>query len=213
MRSYYPTGSAWKRAIGSLRHESLRTFAFKLAAELGYRRVVLLERRLDESIPDAPPAAGTAFALLGEDGIDEYLAFRPESDRAGIAAQLARGDQCFVLRHDGRVVSACWASFRRLRTSFLDDEIPLDEGDVYVTEAWTHEDFRGRSYAHVLCVHQLRDLRARGFRRALRSTVPENYSALRAHAKSGFRPIAMIGRIRIGPWRRHFRRDWRGTRP
>lgn len=213
MRSYYPSGGAWRRAIGSLRHESPRTFALKLMAELGYRRVVMLARSLDEPIPDGPSADGTEFARLDEDRLDDYVAFRPESDRAGLVAQLADGFECYVLRRNGRLVSSCWATSRPRWSSYLGADIPTADGDVYLTDAWTHPDFRGLAHAHTLCLHQLRHFRERGFRRALRSTVPENYSALRLHAKSGFRPILVIRTMRIGPWRRTFRRPWRGALP
>jgi RimJ/RimL family protein N-acetyltransferase len=87
--------------------------------------------------------------------------------------------------------------------------MPIGPGDVYLVDAWTDARYRGHALAHVLCLHQLRHFRAFGFRRAVRGTVPENPSALRVHAKSGFRPIAMLVRIRIGPWRWHARRDRR----
>lgn len=212
-RSYYPDGSAWRRALGSLRHESPRTFAFKLLAELGYRRVVLLARDLDDPIPDGPPADGTAFERLGKDRLDEYVAFRSSGDRARIAKQFDAGYECYVLRRDGRVVSSCWATSEPQWSAYLGCTIPTGPGDVYLTDAWTHPDFRGHAYAHVLCLHQLRHFRDRGFRRAVRSTIPENYSALRVHAKSGFRPLALIGTMRVGPWRRTFRRAWRRELP
>lgn len=212
MRSYYPSGGTWHRALASLRHEGFRTFAFKLLAEAGYRRVVLLERALDDTIPD-PPADGTTFEQLAPDRIDEYLAFRDDVERARPAWQFESGHECYVLRRDGGIVSSCWSSSRPQRSSYLGIAIPIGEGDVYMTDAWTGPAFRGHAYAYVLCLHQLRHFRERGFRRAVRSTVPENYSALRVHAKSGFRPFGVLGTLRIGPWRRAFRRPWRGSAP
>lgn len=213
VRSYYPSGSAWTRALGSLRHEGPRTFALKLLSAAGYRRVLLLERPLDEPIPDGPPAEGTVCESLGEDRLDEYLAFRPDADRAVISAHFVDGFECHVLRRDGRIVSACWSTARPQWASYLGMTMPLAGGDVHLTDAWTHPDYRGHAYAHLLCLHQLRHFRDRGFRRAVRSTVPENRSALRVHAKSGFRPVALLGVVRIGPWRREFRRAWRGGEP
>lgn len=209
MTSFYPSGNALQRAIGSLRHEGLGTFAYKLASEAGFRRVLLLERPLEQPIAD--PAAGLPvdFAPLGVREIDDYLALRPDADRTRIADHLASGWTCHVLRHEGRIVSACWRAEPPYWSSYLERMMPIAVGDAYLTDAWTDAGYRGHALAHVLCLHQLRDLREKGYRRALRGTVPENRSALRAHAKSGFRPIAMLGRIRIGPWCGHFRREWR----
>lgn len=213
MRSLYPTGSRWRRAIESLRHEGPKTFAIKLASELGYRRVLLLERALDDSIPDPPRAEGVVFERLGVDRVDEYRAFRRDAGQDRIDAQLASGHECYVLRQDGRIVSSCLASTRPQLSAFLGTPIPVGEGDVYLSDAWTDPASRGHSHAHVLCLHQLRHFRDLGSRRAVRATVPENRSALRAHAKSGFRPFGVLGTLRIGPWQREFRRPWRGDFP
>ncbi|CAG1000766.1 hypothetical protein BURK1_02836 [Burkholderiales bacterium] len=203
-----PSGNAVQRALSSLRHEGIVTFGLKLASEFGYRRVLLLGRPLDEPIPDVAPTLPIEIAVLNDGEIDDYLAFRPESGRASVSRQLASGWTCFVVRHENRIVSACWAPRPPYRSSYLECDMPVADGDAYLTDAWTLAAYRGRSIAHLLCLYQLRHYRALGYARALRGTVPENRSALRAHAKSGFRPIAMLGRVRLGPWRHHFRREW-----
>lgn len=207
-RSYYGSGSALRRAWGSLRHEGPRIFALKLASELGYRRVVLLARPLDQPIADVAPTLPVDAALLAESDIDEYAALRPDEDRSRVRAHLAAGWKCFTLRHEGRIVSACWAALPPYRSSYLGCEMPVAADEVYLTDAWTDPRHRGHSLAHVLCLHQLAHFRDRGFRRAVRGTLPENRSALRAHAKSGFRPVAMLTRVKLGPWTWHTRRDW-----
>lgn len=212
-RSHYPAGSAWRRGLSSLVHEHPRTFLLKLLAELGYRRVVLLARPLDEPIEDGPGDPGVTFARLAEDRLDAYVAFRGNTDRGAVEASIAGGRECHVLEREGRIVSSCWASTVPQWSGFLGSETPLADGDVYFSDAWTDPAHRGRAYAHILCLHQLRHFRDRGFRRGVRSTVPENRSALRAHAKSGFRPVEIRGTIRLGPWRRSFRRPWRGRFP
>ena len=211
MTSFYPSGNALQRAVGSLRHEGPGAFAYKLASELGFRRVLLLERLLDEPIADVASATPVEFAVLGARDVDDYLAHRQDADRARVEARLASGETCFALRREGRIVSTCWSAGPGYWSGYLECPMPVADGEAYLLDAWTDAASRGLGLAHVLCVHQLRHLRAKGFRRVLRGTVPENRSALRAHAKSGFRPIAMLGRIRIGPWRWQFMRDWRGA--
>ncbi len=202
-------GRTLRRAFAVLRRDGAGAFAYKLASELGFRRVLLLARPLDEPIADVAPTLPVEFAALGERELDDYVALRPDADRARVAAQFASGWTCHVLRHEGRIVSACWSIASSYRTSYLECEMPAVDGGAYLADAWTDERYRGHSLAHVLCLGQLRELRARGFRIALRGTAPENRSALRAHRKSGFRPVALLGRLRVGPWRRYFRREWR----
>ncbi|MEO8485878.1 MAG: GNAT family N-acetyltransferase [Betaproteobacteria bacterium] len=209
MKSRYPEGSPLRRAVESLRHEGFRTFAWKLASELGVRRILRLVRPIDEPIHDAIGSLPIAFDLLAADGIDEYLAARPDAGRTAIEAALKDGQQCFLVRHEGRIVSSCWSSTTSCRSSYLGREIVLLEGDVYFNDAWTAPSMRGHGLAHALCLHQLRHFRGLGFRRAVRGTIPENYSALRAHRKCGFRPVAMLACVRIGAWQREMDRPWR----
>ena len=210
MRSFYPVGNAFERALASLRHEGVRTFAWKVASVLGYRRLVRLERMLDEPIPEATPTLPVKAELLGADQIGDYVAARPEANRDEIANRLASGRRCFVLRHQGRIASVCWATTMSCPSPYLRRDVILAVGDVYFTDAWTDPALRGRALAHALCLEQLRHFRDLGFRRALRGTVPENPSALRAHAKSGFRPTALLVSLRIGRWQRDFDRAWTG---
>ena len=74
MTSFYPSGNSLQRAIRSLRQEDLGTFAYKLASETGFRRVLLLERPLDDPIADPAPALPVEFAALCAHEIDDYLA-------------------------------------------------------------------------------------------------------------------------------------------
>lgn len=200
-------GGALGRAVDVLRRDGAGAFAYKVASELGFRRVLLLARRLDEPIADAVSGLAVELARLGAHEIDDYLALRPDAERARVAGHLASGWTCHVARVDGRIVSACWSVAPTYWSSYLECEMPAVDGGAYLADAWTHDRYRGHSLAQFVCLEQLRHLRARGFRLALRGTVPENRPALRAHAKSGFRPVATLGRLRVGPWRGHFRRD------
>ncbi|MBK6805916.1 MAG: hypothetical protein IPG84_14195 [Betaproteobacteria bacterium] len=143
MTSLYPSGNALQRAIRSLRQEDLGTFAYKLASETGFRRVLLLERPLDDPIADPAPALPVEFAMLGAHEIDDYLVLRPDADRAHIAAHLASGWTCHVLRHEGRIVSACWRANPPYWSSYLERTMPIADGDAYLTDAWTDAGYRG----------------------------------------------------------------------
>ena len=131
-------------------------------------------------------------------------ALRPDSFRSTIVELLEAGSLCFVARHDGRAVGTCWVAPDHPYDAFLDLELLLSAGDAYLFDAYTLPTFRGQRVAPAICAHQLRYCRDAGFRRAMRATFPENVSALRAHAKSGFRQVGVVGRVKLGPWRRYF---------
>jgi len=180
---------------------------FKVLGHLGYRRLLLLERLLVEPVNDIAGTSPSRVSLLGESTIEDYLAFRADAVRADIQQRWQGGDLCFAAEQDGRIVSACWVGTRRGWTEFLRCEIPLEPGDAYLYDAFTLPAYRGSGLAPAVCQAQLRHLSSEGYRRAVRGTVPENRPALRAHAKSGFRPFAMLVSVRVGPLRRHFRRE------
>lgn len=205
----YPAGNAVARAIMVLRNEGLGIFWIKLVAGLGlYRRLVMLERLLDHAVSDFAPLLPVRIELLKEGDVDDYLALRPDATRARVVDRLRAGHLCFVARHEGRVVSTCWATTRRAWSAFLACEIDLTVADAYLFDAFTDPHHRGQGVAPALCQHQLRYLQQAGCRRAIRATALGNRPAMRAHAKSGFRPTGTLGRLKIGPWQRFFRRPW-----
>jgi ribosomal protein S18 acetylase RimI-like enzyme len=204
--AFYPEGNAGRRAIAVLRDEGLKSFWFKLASELGYRRLLLLERPLAQSIPELEPAVPLRIDTLKPSEVDDHLAFRPEMARACVLDRLRSAQVCFVARHESRIVSACWATTQTAWVEFLACGIAAAVGEVYLFDAFTLPDYRGQRAAPALCTHQLKHFQRAGVRRAIRATLPENVPALRAHAKCGFISFALIRRLRIGPWQCVFQR-------
>lgn len=204
MSGWRAGGNALQRAIRSFRHEGPRTFGMKLLSELGYRRVYLLARTLTAPIV-VWPRGGFDLEILAPGNLEDYAALRADITHDMLARRIRAGHLCFVVREHGRVVSACWSATREAWNDFLGCNILVGTGDVYFYDAYTAASHRGRDLAPLLCAHQLQHFRDAGFVRAVRATVPENAAALRAHAKSGFVPVAVIGRVRVGPWRREFR--------
>jgi hypothetical protein len=211
MTDFYPTGNAVRRAIAVLRYQGLRSFWFKILGELGYRRMLLLERSLAESVSEVTAGLPVHVDVLQESEVEDYLAFRPDTPRTHVTARLTMGHQCYLARHEGRIVAACWTATRPVWSEYLDCEIGLAAGDAYLFDRFTLPAFRGLRIGNVVRMHQLRSLQQAGFRRTISAIVLENKPALRDIAKGGARPFAVIGRIRIGRWQRTFRRGWTET--
>ncbi len=196
-----------QRAWRVLREEGWRSFWFKLLGDLGYRRLCLLECSLTEPIQVVKPKLAIDLDWLKPNELDEYLAVQPVRTRELFADRLTRGDCCLIARHQGRIVAGMWACRHQARITYLERELRLADGEVYTFDAFTAPEFRGQAIAPALSTELLRRFRDAGCQRALRATAPENQSALRAHAKAGFRPYARIGYLKLGPWRREFFRD------
>ncbi|MGH8798924.1 MAG: GNAT family N-acetyltransferase [Casimicrobiaceae bacterium] len=203
-RSAYPAGNALRRALVTLRQEGLRSFWFKVLSHCGYRRLLLLERPLDQPVPDFTPTLPVEVAMLTESRIDDFLAFRPTTVRTDAIERLRSGQMCFVAWHEDRIVAGAWISTRPLWLPYLGCEIAVDPGEAHIYDKFTLPAFRGCGIANAVRTVYLRDLQRAGYRRATSALLPENVSSLRDDRKGGFRPCGTLVRIQIGPWRRIF---------
>lgn len=204
-RSAYPTGHAIRRAFVTLRDEGLKSFWFKLLGEFGYRRLFLVERMLDSPVADYTPRLPVDISILEESEIDDYLAFRPATTRRDVADRLRSGEMGFIARHEGRIVAAAWVAVQPVWVPFLGCRIDMAPGDAHIYDKFTAPAYRGHGISNAVRTHHLRHLQRAGFRRATGSVLPENVSSLRDDTtKGGFRVYGMLGRIRIGPWKRVF---------
>lgn len=203
-RSAYPSGNAVRRALQTLRVEGAKSFGLKLLAECGYRRLLLVERPLDEPVVDFVPALPVDVAMLGPDEIDDYVTFRPEATRDDIADRLQHGQMCFVARYRGRIVAGAWVAVQPLWVPFLGCHVDVAAGEGHVYDKFTAPDYRGHHIANAVRSYHLRYLQRAGFRRATGAVLPENVSSLRDDFRGGFRVYGMLARIKIGGWQRVF---------
>jgi len=178
----------------------------RILGKLVYRRLILLERPLGDPLPEVPSQARLAVGQLEETEVDEYLEFRPDTVPAEVRRRLAAGQRCFLTRHEGRIVSATWAAVGRVRVDYLAYELPLEADEVYCYDSLTAPSARGRDITAARSIERMRYLRDAGYRRMLGLVLPENAAARRHAAKLGWRPIGVIGCVRLGPWRWYFRR-------
>ena len=82
---------------------SLRVRA--LAATI-YRRVVVMERRLDHTLPEVAARMPTRFALLTLGDLEPYARLRPDAEAAAARQRLVQGHQCFAIWHEGQIEHA-----------------------------------------------------------------------------------------------------------
>ena len=194
------------RILGVLREEGVKSFWFKLLGDVGYRRLLLLERPLQEPIAEVSPRLPVTIDLLKMTEVAEYLKFRVETTSCEVMDQLNAGHWCFVARHEGQIVAVSWAADRCAWIFYLACEIRLLDGEVYVYDSFTRPDFRGQAVSPAIRTEMIRYFRAADYQRMILGTVPENHANLQAVRKVGFRPFGVMGYIKIGPWRRDFYR-------
>jgi SAM-dependent methyltransferase/ribosomal protein S18 acetylase RimI-like enzyme len=202
-----------RRAAEVIREEGIASLWFKVLGEILYRRAVLLERPLDEPILPVSSRVPVDIGLLSETQIDDYCSFRPEADPAQVRQRLEEGQRCFVARHEGRIVHACWTTDRQVRIDYLDREIQLAPDEVYAYDSFTSPGYRGQSIAAARSAWMAQHFKDAGYRRLMAIIMPENRAAFRPPEKVGYRPIALMGYVKLGPWRRDFCRLRQGAVP
>jgi ribosomal protein S18 acetylase RimI-like enzyme len=179
-------GRVWRRGREVWRVGGASALAFMVLADFGYVRFLLLERFLDEPIAAVTPRVAVMFSTLAPAEIDEFLRFRGEFPRADLEERFARGDECFVARHDGRMVAGSWASRTLSYFRGLGCRYAVRPFEVYLYDSFTDPAFRGLAIAPALAVHVLERLRDAGMRRVTIAVTPQNTANRRARTKTGF---------------------------
>ena len=90
--------------------------------------------------------------------------------------------------------------------SYLDRTIILAADERYSYDAMTAPFLRGQGMTPKLWQWFLGWGRDAGLKRNLAAVLPENTASRAVCSRTGYRPIALIGCFRLGPWRRDFTR-------
>jgi ubiquinone/menaquinone biosynthesis C-methylase UbiE len=195
----------WQRAREVLRDSGPRSLWFKVLGELVYRRALMCARPLDAPTaraPQVPP--GVELGELEVAELDAYLALCRDADRAAIRDRLTEGQRCFVARRDGRLLHVTWTATGHAWIDYLDRELRLAPGDVYVFGSFSAPEAR-RSGVSIAVVEAIATrLHAEGRRRMLCIVVPENRAAVAAIPSWNQVPVGYMRTIRLGSRRWHF---------
>jgi RimJ/RimL family protein N-acetyltransferase len=197
-----PEGIARAREV--LREEGARSLLMRVLGELGYRRLYVLARELDQPIIEQSVRIPITIDLLQKEEVSEYVGFRVIADDDEVIARMNEGHLCFVVRHEGRIIHTCWVSERYAFTTYLRLPIPMFPGDVYSYDSFTHPDYRGNNISPARAVYMFKFMHQAGFKRIVSAVMPDNYRSLRSLMKTGFHIFALLGYVKIGPWRRDF---------
>jgi ribosomal protein S18 acetylase RimI-like enzyme len=196
--------SAASRAMEVLRESGPRLLARKIFAEVFYRRLIVYEARLDGPRRVVRLQVPVQFELLGNQEVADYLACVPDANADEIERHMRVGDRCYTARVFGEIVAVRWAAFRDVRVTSLGLTLRVGDEDVYLYGAYTRPQWRRNGIGAALTADILDRLEAEGYHRALSAWMPENVPARSLHFSRG-EPVAIVGVVRIGPWKRQLR--------
>jgi GNAT superfamily N-acetyltransferase len=193
-----------RRARAAARYEGLKGLLAKGLGHVIYRRVVLVGRRLDMTLPEARSDLELSHRMLTGDDVDSYVAFRPEADAATILRRMASGSLIFGVWHEGRIVASTWLDCGSAHLDPIGVRLRLDPLDSYGRDSFTAPELRGQNVGTVCMVGALRALRDAGYECSFGFILPENRKAFGPPAKAGHDTLGSIGWIGLGPARLYF---------
>jgi GNAT superfamily N-acetyltransferase len=177
----------------------------RVLGETGYRRMIVMERTFDLSMPDVEPRVPVTFAPLEPEQADDYLRLRPDADPDDVRDRFRRRHVCFGGWLDGRLVQACWVGIDRARVEYLDCWIHLGSQVGYLQDLYTEPDLRGLGLHRSMYPHMFRHFRNTGCPAVLAAFQPEN-RVQRIFARLGFKPVALGHAVGFGPLRKVWER-------
>jgi hypothetical protein len=212
-RLSWTPGNALRRASQILRAEGPRVLWFRLLGEIVYRRMIFFERSLDETIASGRSELPVTISRLQPHEADDYAIFYPYVTAAEVRSRLERGHQCWVARLEGAVVHAIWTATGTARIRYLDCQILLAPDEAYIYESYTVPALRRLNLNTTRSEVMTRYFREHSFSRLLALVMPENPGGVHATLRAGYRRVGIIGRVKVGPWRRDFCRMEPDSRP
>ena len=121
----------------------------------------------------------------------------PEGKELEMDREKLLGDdcRCFALKHDGEVVSYMLCNFRQCDSRLV--SYPLKEGEVYLTDAYTFNAYRGKNLAAVLEYELYKQLIAMGQKKYHSINVLYNAPGLRFKEKLRAKPAKLCLFVRL----------------
>lgn len=181
-----------------LRTEGLRPLVFRTLGELGYRRVLLLERELPPP-DDTPFPPEVRYTVLTSERFPDFLAISQTCDEAKARGRLAAGHLCQLGYVDGEPASCCWLAFpgQRIDIDYLGIAAELGASHGYIYELYVRPADRRTGLVHVGFQDRIGIFRERGVQHVAAVAMPENQLGLDHALAAGFRVVGGIHRLHL----------------
>jgi len=177
---------------------AFETFVMKVRTTI-HRRMILMVRPLDEPIPAPTPKGEFSFREMTPDTKDAYLRMLPQ--RRSIADErLHRGARCFLAWDGDQLAHGYWMGSDRVRIDYMEGDLILAPGDVYMYDSYSPPAYRGRGLAQAMGLHVMRIAREEGYKRAWCLPAIENRAGTRPVEAIGYRAVSTLHYLRLGPW-------------
>lgn len=200
----------WARMLRVYREKGLGGVWFGGLSLVGYRRLVLMERRLDEPVLEISPRVDVEIRPLGREDEAAFAALG-QGDAGVFRDRLARGHECWGAWCSGSLRHVSWVAFGEAWVEYLRCRVLLDDGVGYSYRAFTHPEYRQLGLATARGTVFMKALQTKGRTALLAAILPDNPGAFAPWLKMGLRRIGVVRAIGAGPRPRIFVRLDRGA--
>ena len=156
-------------------------------------------------LPDVPAHESLRWTAFTEAQIDRVLAINPALAEAEIRRRLREGQECLLAWIGESLVHYRWDATASPYLPYLGKTLRLSQGDINVTDAFTHPAFRGRGItaaSTIVVLHRARDL---GLSRFITIAAWWNAPVLRVILqKTGHSVVGTVGFWNAGLCRYYF---------
>ncbi len=201
----------WTRLLRVYREKGPGGVWFGILSLVGYRRLVLLERRLDEPVPEISPRVEAEIRPLRRDD-DRAFEALGQGDAGVFRNRLDGGRQCWGAWCSGSLRHAVWAASSEVWVEYLSCWLLLHNGVAYIYRAFTQPEYRRLGLGPATVAQCLRDLQLKGHSVVVVAVLPDNPWAFSPWFKIGFRRIGVVRAFGAGSQPRISVRLDRGAR-
>lgn len=162
-------------------------------------------RDLGGSLPDVPPAGAMVLRAITEADFAAIERLDPALTAAEIRRRWAEGQEGHVWWLEGTPAHSYWITRQPVQLPYLGRTFRPVPGDVFVVDAFTRADLRGRGLDRLSGLDYLHRERAAGLRRSVALVATWNAPAHRvSRDRMGYEPVGSIGFHRALLVRRYF---------
>lgn len=163
------------------------------------RQMVLFEREL--SPPPSMPTLSVHIAIRHLGGADFPLCgdgLRRSLSRSSFEERIERGDMCFALSVEDRIVHTAWVAVGRGPVEYLRRDLALGEDEIFIFDSYTNPEYRSLHLATARAVFVANHFAEKGFRRSLGVVAVENKAGLAVPEAVGYRRIGRYSALCLG---------------
>jgi hypothetical protein len=170
-----------------------------------HRTFAAYVRDLDASLPDVPSAGSMVRTAIAEADFAVIERLDPALTPAEISRRWAEGQEGHVWWLEGTPAHSYWITRKPVRLPYLGRTFRPAPGDVFVVDAFTRADLRGRGLDRLSGLDYLHRERAAGLRRSVALVASWNAPAHRvSRDRMGYTLAGSIGFHRALLARRYF---------